>query len=171
MSGDLKLSPDEAMRSLKLTLEEQGCHLTDAEVHTAMARVGAPEVYDEALMVLLVEAGLHCWANKDRTAAMTTALGMNQLGLEKELKDLQSMFNEMLGLVDTLLQTSGLSDARNKVETLRAGLKKKPVVEAPKRKNKAKEEHPEWKGLTYEQAFKDPYQKQSGIFSFCWTVF
>ena len=152
------LSPEQALRRLQATLEEQGCHLTDEELRTAMARVGAPEQYDEASMLKLVEEGLHCWARKDQTAAVTTALGMNQLGLEKDFEELKVKFNEMLGILDEVMQTSGISkdsNPRKKVEEMRGSLEKK-VTE--KQKNVASDVKHEWEGLTYAQAFQDPQQ-------------
>ena len=121
-----------------------------------MARVGAPEQYDEASMLKLVEEGLHCWARKDQTAAVTTALGMNQLGLEKDFEELKVKFNEMLGILDEVMQTSGISkdsNPRKKVEEMRGSLEKK-VTE--KQKNVASDVKHEWEGLTYARAFQDP---------------
>ena len=152
------LSADQAQKRLKAALEENGCHLTDDELRTAMARVGAPQQYDEAMMLRLVEEGLHCWARKDQTAAMTTALGMNQLGLEKDLEGLKAKFNEMLGVLDEVMQISGISqdsNPRKKVEEMRGSLEKK-VTEVKPTTSKEHEKH-EWEGLTYEKAFKDPF--------------
>ena len=153
------LLPEQALRRLKATLEEQGCHLTDEELRTAMARVGAPEHYDEASMLKLVEEGLHCWARKDQTAAVTTALSMNQLGLEKDFEDLKDRFNEMLGLLDEVMQTSGISkdsNPRKKVEEMRGSLEKKmKKVTEVKQTHLASQKKHEWEGLTYEQAVKD----------------
>ena len=153
------LSPEQAQKRLRSALEENGCHLTDDELRTAMARVGAPEQYDEAMMVLLVKEGLHCWARKDQTAAVTTALGMNQLGLEKDFEELKDKFNEMLGVLDEVMQISGISqdsNPRKKVEEMRGSLEKK--VTEVKQTVESKEEKHEWEGLTYEQAFQDPLQ-------------
>ena len=171
------LSPEQALRRLQATLEEQGCHLTDEELRTAMARVGAPEQYDEASMLKLVEEGLHCWARKDQTAAVTTALGMNQLGLEKDFEELKVKFNEMLGILDEVMQTSGISkdsNPRKKVEEMRGSLEKK-VTE--KQKNVASDVKHEWEGLTYAQAFQDPqrlfwrhFLSDFSIFTWGWVL-
>ena len=153
------LSPEQALRRLQATLEEQGCHLTDEELRTAMARVGAPEQYDEASMLKLVEEGLHCWARKDQTAAVTTALGMNQLGLEKDFEELKDKFNEMLGILDEVMQTSGISkdsNPRKKVEEMRGSLEKKVTERQKNVASDVKHEKHEWEGLTYEKAFEDP---------------
>ena len=153
------LSPEQAQKRLRSALEENGCHLTDDELRTAMARVGAPEQYDEAMMVLLVKEGLHCWARKDQTAAVTTALGMNQLGLEKDFEELKDKFNEMLGVLDEVMQISGISqdsNPRKKVEEMRGSLEKKVTEVKQTVESKAKhDKHDEWDGLTYEQAFQD----------------
>ena len=153
------LSPEQAQKRLRAALEENGCHLTDDELRTAMARVGAPQQYDGAMMLRLVEEGLHCWARKDQTAAVTTALGMNRSGLEKDFEELKVKFNEMLGILDEVMQTSGISkdsNPRKKVEEMRGSLEKK-VTEKQKTSVASDVKH-EWEGLTYAQAFQDPQQ-------------
>ena len=156
------LSPEQAQKRLRAALEENGCHLTDDELRTAMARVGAPQQYDEAMMLRLVEEGLHCWARKDQTAAVTTALGMNHLGLEKDFEELKDKFNDMLGVLDEVMQISGISqdsNPRKKVEEMRGSLEKKVTEVKQTMASKAKhDKHDEWEGLTYEQAFQDPLQ-------------
>ena len=154
------LSPEQAQKRLRAALEENGCHLTDDELRTAMARVGAPQQYDGAMMLRLVEEGLHCWARKDQTAAVTTALGMNRSGLEKDFEELKVKFNEMLGVLDEVMQISGISQdssPRKKVEEMRGSLEKKVEVEVKTSvASKVEHEKHEWEGLTYEKAFEDP---------------
>ena len=134
-------------------------HLTDDELRTAMARVGAPQQYDGAMMLRLVEEGLHCWARKDQTAAVTTALGMNRSGLEKDFEELKVKFNEMLGVLDEVMQISGISqdsNPRKKVEEMRGSLEKKVSQVKTSVASKVEHEKHEWEGLTYEKAFEDP---------------
>ena len=153
------LSPEQAQKRLRAALEENGCHLTDDELRTAMARVGAPLQYDGAMMLRLVEEGLHCWARKDQTAAVTTALGMNRSGLEKDFEELKVKFNEMLGVLDEVMQISGISQdssPRKKVEEMRVSLEKKVSQVKTSVASKVEHEKHEWEGLTYEKAFEDP---------------
>ena len=153
------LSPEQAQKRLRAALEENGCHLTDDELRTAMARVGAPQQYDGAMMLRLVEEGLHCWARKDQTAAVTTALGMNRSGLEKDFEELKVKFTEMLGVLDEVMQISGISqdsNPRKKVEEMRGSLEKKVSQVKTSVASKVEHEKHEWEGLTYEKAFEDP---------------
>ena len=162
------LSPEQALRRLQAALEENGCHMTDDELRTVMARVGAPQQYDGAMMLRLVEEGLRCWARKDQTAAVTTALGMRS-GLEKDFEELKVKFNEMLGVLDEVMQISGISQdssPRKKVEEMRGSLKTK-VTE----KQNVVEVKPEWEGLTYAQAFQDNGDIFSDFSSFTWDGF